>query len=99
MYDYATWNMYEQIVSARRQRLQVDSQPHLTKEGRGVTTDNIYLSTISLTHFFMNPNYIVVILDVLLLWRYVAAALEFGSAEVGGDHVDVGSERTRRVQE
>mmetsp|Transcript_3860 Transcript_3860/g.7349 ORF Transcript_3860/g.7349 Transcript_3860/m.7349 type:complete len:248 (-) Transcript_3860:46-789(-) len=42
---------------------------------------------------------IVVILDVLLLWRYVAAALEFGSAEVGGDHVDVGSERTRRVQE
>mmetsp|Transcript_16980 Transcript_16980/g.36809 ORF Transcript_16980/g.36809 Transcript_16980/m.36809 type:complete len:311 (-) Transcript_16980:348-1280(-) len=33
MYDYATWNMYERIVSARRQRLQVDSQPDLNKEG------------------------------------------------------------------
>mmetsp|Transcript_21141 Transcript_21141/g.39901 ORF Transcript_21141/g.39901 Transcript_21141/m.39901 type:complete len:312 (+) Transcript_21141:363-1298(+) len=39
MYDYATWNMYERIVSARRQRLQVDSQPDLTKEGANRSDD------------------------------------------------------------
>lgn len=26
MYDFATWNMYERIVSARRRRLQIDSK-------------------------------------------------------------------------
>ncbi|KAL3789470.1 hypothetical protein ACHAWO_002799 [Cyclotella atomus] len=39
MYDYATWNMYERIVNARRQRLSwLDAQQKLDKEGSAATT-------------------------------------------------------------
>jgi len=45
MYDYATWNMYERIVNARRQRLSwLDAQQKMDKDGSeatSLTADNL----------------------------------------------------------
>lgn len=48
MYDYATWNMYERIVSARRQRLtQLDSAQDSSREDGGETASTSATSSVS----------------------------------------------------